>query len=955
MKLKETTSFKVSGQSLGIASLKPVLERLDVREIVSFNTKVETAFQKSARPKYNIDRMVKVHYNADISPEQAMLEIASDPSVEYAEPYYIFPLHHTPNDSRLSQQWAVDVMKLKEAWDITTGDSTIVVGDVDTGVDWKHEDLALDIWTNPGEWGTDGELHDNGIDDDNNGKVDDWHGWDFIGNGSSQNPNPDNDPMDGSLGHGTNTSGCAAARTNNGTGIAGSGYNIKILAVKAAADQTAGIGGGYEGIIYAAQMGCKIINCSWGGTGRFYQSLQDIIDDATEMGALVVGSSGNDPLDNDYIPHWPSSLNHVLNVGSVESSGAASTWCTFGTSVHVYSPGRSILTTRKDFGYTSPTGTSFSAPLAAGVAGLVMSVHPDWTPDQVAKQIRVTADAFDDPAKSKRFARINAYKAVSINETLEDIPGIIIKNFDIVVDGNLARFTKPGQTATVTVELQNILAPTSALAALKVAPDDPSISAPNPDHMIGELATWATKTIEFEVKLSDTPQTSEGDIPVRLLILDGDYVDYLMIRIPIYLQDAWHTSLVFGAPYFTGLHASSASVVYGNATVQTQDIGVRSINGGSSWTNVSGSGYPSGQGVYCVFSVDNNLAFAGTGPSNGAASIFKTVNGGGSWAGTSVSHITGFVNWIHMFDADNGVFQGDPKSGVWGIATTADGGLTWTPITNPVDAPSGEMGWNNAYDAVGDMMWFGTNNGKLYRSSDAGQTWSVITTPSKHSVNVSFGDAQRGIVRFTEQDQQGGEEMLAVTDDGGDTWTKLTSIAVTSGGAVEMEPAGKRIWYIKGADSYVSDDFGESWTVQATPGGFLATTSTSWANTTITDVYVAGLNIYKFRSDWQSGGSTGIDTETFASDFSIDYMYPNPLSAASSTGMTLGFTLEKTAGTHVQVYDNLGRLVRTALDARLAAGSHSVQLLLPGASAGTYYVRITAGGSVITKSLLVIR
>jgi subtilisin family serine protease len=199
IKLRPQVQFTVSGGRLGVPSLDALFARIGATDVESFSSIPETAFQKAARREFHHDRMVKVRYTSGDHPELLAKEIANDPQVEYAEPYYIYPLHHTPNDPRLSAQWAVTVMKLKEAWDITTGDSTIVIGDIDTGVDWSHEDLAPSIYINPGEWGINGELANNGIDDDNNGKIDDWRGWDYYGNGSFQSPRPDNDPMDGTL------------------------------------------------------------------------------------------------------------------------------------------------------------------------------------------------------------------------------------------------------------------------------------------------------------------------------------------------------------------------------------------------------------------------------------------------------------------------------------------------------------------------------------------------------------------------------------------------------------------------------------------------------------------------------------------------------------------------------------------------------------------------------------
>jgi hypothetical protein len=591
--------------------------------------------------------------------------------------------------------------------------------------------------------------------------------------------------------------------------------------------------------------------------GARSQALQDLINDVTDMGALVVGSSGNDPIDNDYTPHWPSSFQRVLNVGSVESSGAASNWCTYGTSVHTYSPGSGILTTRKGGGYTSPTGTSFSAPLAAGVAALVFTVHPDWTPDQVAAQIRVTSDRFTTPAGSKRYGRLNAYKAVSLNSNLDEIPGLRVSNFTYLFPGGGTTFTEPGQTARVSVEIENLLAPTSAAAMAYVAIDDPSITAGTTDFPLGVLNTFERKTIEFDVTLSESPQTSEGYLPVRIRVEDGEYIDFLMGRIPIYLDDAWHTSLNFGAPYFTSIDAVSNSIVWATAHVQNQDLIVRTVNGGAAWANASGTGYPNGNGVYCVAGISANNALVGTGPSNGAAAVFRTNNGGSAWTGTSVSSITGFVNWIHMYDAQNGILQGDPLGGSWGIATTTDGGVTWTKIDQAPSAAGSEAGWNNSYAAVGDRLWFGTNSSKIYRSTDRGLTWTSYPTPSQHSVDMAFADQHRGMIRFTSQTNQGGTNALAVTDDGGETWTLLNTINVTTGGSIEVEPDGKRFWFMQGANAWFTSDLGANWTVQATPGGFgLIGCSSSAVGGGNTTVYAAGLNIFKFNSAYDPYGTS---------------------------------------------------------------------------------------------------
>ncbi|MFA6233028.1 MAG: T9SS type A sorting domain-containing protein, partial [Bacteroidota bacterium] len=556
---------------------------------------------------------------------------------------------------------------------------------------------------------------------------------------------------------------------------------------------------------------------------------------------------------------------------------------------------------------------------------------------------------------SKRFGRLNAFKAVSLNRNLDEIPGLRISSFSYVFQGGGSSFTEPKQIARVTVEFENLLAPTSAAAIAYVDLDDPSITASSTDFPLGVLNTFERRTIEFDVTLADQPQTSEGYLPVRIRLEDGEYVDFVMGRIPIFLDDAWHTSLAFGAPYFTAIDAVSAMTVWASANVSTQDIGVRTINGGSSWTNASGSGYPSGKGVYCAFGISNNVALIGTGPTGGAAEVFRTANGGTSWTGTSVSSITGFVNWIHMFDDQNGILEGDPLGGSWGIATTTNGGATWTKVPGSPSAPSGEAGWNNSYAAAGDTLWFGTNNSKIYRSIDRGVTWTSFVTPSKHSVDMVFADSKRGLIRFTTQTSQGGTNALAVTEDGGETWRLLSSINVLSGGGIEAESNGKRFWFLQGTNAWVTTDLGATWTVQATPGGFSnITCSTSFSSSSKTDVYAAGFDIFRFSSIFSPFGTTGVDDLISADDFRLDYLYPNPVSVASANGVTIGFTLEETSATQVAVYDNLGRFVLEGIDGRLVAGAHSLRLDTSTLPTGSYRVRVQAGERAATSNLLVI-
>jgi subtilisin family serine protease/photosystem II stability/assembly factor-like uncharacterized protein len=957
VKLKSFVGFTNTGTTLGVGGIDVVLNRIGATQIQAFKSPAQGSYATKETDVVGLARIMKIKYSHSDDPYQIARELSTFPEVEYAEPYYVFPLMHTPNDPMVAQQWALTMMGMATAWDVTKGSSDVVIGDVDTGVDYTHEDLAANIWNNPGETGTDNQGNDkrtNGIDDDSNGKIDDWRGWDFIGSGSASSPLPDNDPMDGTLGHGTSTSGCAAAATNNSIGIAGIAYNCKVLPVKSAADATSGISG-YEPIVYAADMGCKVINCSWGGTGEFVQALQDVIDYAYNKGALVVASAGNDGLDNDKSPHWPSSFNHVLSVSSIEASGASSDWASYGGTINVYAPGADVYTTKKGGGYEAVTGTSFSSPLTAGVAALVFSQHPDWTPDQVAKQIRVTSSKFAVTRDPKYYGRVNAANALSVNQTLADLPGVNIRTATVATSSG-SRFTTGGQTGTISLEIENLLAPTSANAQITITSIDSIFTLDKTSVTLGALATKASTPLVLSARMIDNPTLSEGDALIRLQVNDGSYVDYLYVRVPVYISDAWHTALTADIPAFTSVSATDGMSAWFTADVYvtsttTLDYCFRTTDAGTSWYNATGTGFPSGSGVYCVEGVTSATALVGTGPSSGAAAIYRTTNGGQTWNTCSVSSMTPFVNWIHMFDAQNGIFQGDPKSSRWGIGTTTDGGKTWTALSTPLTAgSSSEAGWNNSYDFIGQTGWFGTNNRRIYKTTDGGQTWTSYATPDTNSMNISFRDENTGAICFSYANGKGGYG-IGMTSDGGATWSMLKSIKITSSGQVMMERGGRRMWFVTNGNVFMSTDAGTTWNAQAHPGSFSPITAGDMISTTTTTVgYLAGYDIFSFSSPWDK--LVGVDNTPPATVFScaINNVYPQP---SSNGWTTVSFTVPAASQTTMAVYDLTGRLVRNVLAATLAAGTHSASVDLGGLAPGSYFLRLNAGNETVTRQLIV--
>ena len=275
----------------------------------------------------------------------AIEKYSSDPSVEYAEPNYILHTFQTfPNDPSFGLLWGLNNAQnadidAPEAWDITTGSPNIVIAVIDTGVNYNHTDLAANMWTNPGE------IPGNGIDDDGNGYIDDWRGWDFLGHRdpvlSPDYYTPDNDPMDQSD-HGTHVAGTIAAVGNNANGIAGVMWTARIMPLRF----LNGLGGttsaAIEAVNYATMMGAHIINASWGGYG-YSQFLYDAI---ANSGVLFVAAAGNDTNDNDGdLKTYPASydLPNIISVAATDQDDLLAGFSNYGaTSVDVGSPGVSI-------------------------------------------------------------------------------------------------------------------------------------------------------------------------------------------------------------------------------------------------------------------------------------------------------------------------------------------------------------------------------------------------------------------------------------------------------------------------------------------------------------------------------------------------------------------------------------------------------------------------------------
>ncbi|MBD3290727.1 S8 family serine peptidase [candidate division KSB1 bacterium] len=413
------------------------------------------------RPDIGLDRIhvLTVPENTDI--RQMVAALNQNPAVEYAEPDYIIQAEAIPNDTYYSQQQHLPQILAEEAWEVATGDSSVIVAIIDTGTDWDHPDLAANIWTNEDET-------ENGVDSDNNGFVDDVRGWDFV-NGASdvaagEDGNiPDNNPMDFD-GHGSHTSGIAAAVTDNNLGIASVSWNVEVMPLRIGWRTSDGNGVGLstfmsEAFIYAADNGAHVASLSYGNS----EVVVDGARYAYENGVVVVTSAGNG---NDELADPLSLEPYAISVAAVDDLDRKASYSTYGDWVTVSAPGGDltrgrpgILSTVFNNNYASYQGSSMSAPLVAGLAALVKSQHPEWTPADVMFQIVETADNLDgiNPSYSGKLGsgRINALRAVT--ETVIALPKIKLQRqfIDDSGDGNGNGRMNYGETIDLSLLLEN--------------------------------------------------------------------------------------------------------------------------------------------------------------------------------------------------------------------------------------------------------------------------------------------------------------------------------------------------------------------------------------------------------------------------------------------------------------------------------------------------------------------
>ena len=394
--------------------------------------------------------------------DAAIRDLRALPDTEYAEPNRIATALYTPNDPYFSSSgswgqpyadlWGLGKIQASTAWNTTLGTGA-VVAIVDSGIDYTHPDIAANIWTNPGETGLDAEGRDkrfNGIDDDGNGLIDDWEGYNFVNSDTTPGTN---NPMD-DFGHGTHVAGTVGAVANNGIGIVGVAPSSRVMAIKALASDGSGATDDLvRAVYYAANEGAHVINASWGGySSGVTQAMSDVVTYAHDTkGVAFVAAAGNSTADvgTPTTGYWPGNLRDSITVAATDHTDAVSFFSNFGLKIDVAAPGGgdsdptglisnpwdSILSLRSSeaeglltmggalvvgTNYFRLYGTSMAAPHVSGVAALLHAKYPTFSPEQIRQALRVGADDIAAPGFDVQsgYGRVNAATSLTISAPL---------------------------------------------------------------------------------------------------------------------------------------------------------------------------------------------------------------------------------------------------------------------------------------------------------------------------------------------------------------------------------------------------------------------------------------------------------------------------------------------------------------------------------------------------------
>lgn len=905
VKFNQPVASLVDGTIITPASIEKILS--------SFRLKSSRAVftDKMLDTNSDLGRIAVIEYDSDADPFYVSSKIKNHSYIEWAEPKFVYEFSFVPNDPSYSSQFALSKISASLAWDITQGDTSVIIGIVDTGVDWDHPDLAANIWTN---WN---EIPGNGIDDDGNGFIDDIRGWDFGG----LNGIPDNNPMEDRPDHGTHVAGIASAVTNNGIGVASIGFNSGLMPVKVTRDDLRGPSGpyvifGYEGIVYAADNGASVINCSWGGGG--YSMLgQQIIDYAISKGSLVVAAAGNS---NSIEEFYPAAFRGVFSVASTTSTDTRSSFSNYGRYISASAPGSNIYNTWQNDTYATLSGTSMASPLVAGLAALTVAHFPSYNPIQVGEQIRVNSDNIN--SLNPNFTDLLGSGRINAHSTLTNLNSKSVRAVEVIFSdeapgGNGDGIFQPGETITLGVNFINYLNPTSSLI-IELEKKNNFSTVLNGNFNAGSkntLEAFNNFSNKFTFSIANNaPQNAM--LHFQLKYSDGVYTDFQWISIianPTYATQSGNDVAM--------TITSKGTLAYNDYPTNSQGNGFKYKGGdnllyegalilGTSITKVSDAARGSNQSLQnSDFSVIQPfvLSIPGAVADIQGSAIFNDNN-----AGTNKIGVTAHLNsYTYSSESDKNYIILDYRIiNTNGISTeNFFAGLFFD--------------WDFPDYANDVTMWDNTNKYSfVYNNTNPASNYTGTALISSdnfgfYAIKNDSGDGGFGIYDgFADHEK----------------WQAISNgVSKSSAGPGDISHV-----ISSGPYSIPSND-----TIRVAFAILAADTKSDL------DIAVSNARI-RFQSIVTD--VTDFDVPVISS-FKLEQNYPNPFNPST----IIRWQSPEAGWQTIKIFDVLGNEVRTLIDEFKSAGNHSVEFDASKLASGVYFYELKAGNFRSIKKLVLLR
>jgi alpha-tubulin suppressor-like RCC1 family protein/subtilisin family serine protease len=645
-----------------------------------------------------------------------------------------------------------------EAWAIHTGSSNVLVGVIDTGIDYTHPDLAPNYWVNPGETGLDALGRDkrtNGVDDDGNGYVDDWRGWNFI--------NETNDPKDDHF-HGTHVAGTIGAVGNNTVGVAGVCWKVSFVALKFLGSGGSGyISDAVEATAYATRIKCALTSNSWGG-GGYSQAMVDAIQEAHTNGILFVAAAGNNGADADQSPMYPAAYDNpnIISVAATTRTDEKASFSNYGAkTVDLGAPGHEILSTYPTYmtdamrsrgdptNYNAISGTSMATPHVSGACALLKSFDPTISHMEIKTYLMRSVDPI--PAlqgKTVSNGRLNIYRALKWRQ--EGRPLLVVDS--VTIDdgtlpgtaGNSNGVAEVGETVALLVSLKNTGTNESLSGSIQLESigSQPGVSILSGATNFAPIPATSTVEITFMVGFSPSYETTY-DARFRLAVQEEDETSWFE---PVTIR-VYYTPPPYGA-FFWG----SGGTVSGNPVIQQSPAPAPIWNTSDGVVSIASASWA---GHSLLVKPDGTLWVWGSGTSGqlGLGTNYQTVSVPTQIPGLSnvVASAAGGSHSLALLTDGSVWAWGAGTSGQLGLGTTNN---VWTPVQIPglsnIVSISAGYAFSVAVDTNGNVWAWGDNSSGQLGNGTTNSTLAPIKLSTISGVSAVSAGAMHTLALKTD-------------------------------------------------------------------------------------------------------------------------------------------------------------------------------------------------------------